>query len=68
MPRPFAAQIAYQWDSCFRRKELTSRLNRLAWEESSSLAAAHSSLVAELVWTTAEIWSMPSVTWEMEVV
>ena len=31
----------------------------LAWEDSSSLAAAHSSLVAELVWTTAEIWSMP---------
>ena len=39
-----------------------------AWEASSSLEAAHCSLVAELVWTTAEICSMPSVTWTMAVV
>ena len=39
-----------------------------AWLLSSSLAAAHSSLVAELVCTTAEIWSMPSVIWEIAVV
>ena len=38
-----------------RRNALKSRLSRLAWEDSSSLAAAHSSLVAEFVWTTIDI-------------
>ena len=37
-----------------------------AWPESSSLAAALSSAVAEFVWTTDEIWSIPTVIWEIE--
>ena len=49
-------------------KRSTSCFRLPASAESSSLAAALSWAVAELVWTTAEIWSMPSVTWEMEVV
>ena len=39
----------------FSRKRWIICFMTTAWEESSSLAAADSSLVAELVWTTAEI-------------
>ena len=52
----------------FRRKELTSFLRTLACVDNSLLAAAHSSLVAELLWTTVEIWSIPSVICVMEAV
>ena len=42
-------------------KRSTSCFRLPASAESSSLAAALSWAVAELVWTTAEIWSTPSV-------
>ena len=46
-----------------RRKRLISVFRTWAWLDNSSLAAADSSAVAEFVWTTLEIWSMPVVTW-----
>lgn len=48
--RPALEQVFYT-----RRNCLTRLSSILAWLESSSLAAALSSLVAEFVWTTEEI-------------
>ena len=57
------AMMDGQIDDIRSLNRASSSFIRAAWLDSSSLAAADSSLVAELVCTTELIWSMPSVTW-----
>ena len=60
--RQVAARVMKKWIAAyFRRTVATSLFISEAWLLSSWLAAADCSLVAELVCTTLEIWSMPSV-------